>query len=35
MKRIVLCVAALAAVSTVLAGFKYDGDWQAYFIGLR
>lgn len=27
MKRIVLCVAALAAVSTVLAGFKYEGEW--------
>lgn len=34
MKRIVLCVAALAAVSTVLAGFKYEGEWKADFFDL-
>jgi tripartite motif-containing protein 71 len=27
MKRLILFLAALAAVSTVLAGFKYEGEW--------
>jgi len=27
MKRVILFVAALAAVSTVVAGFKYEGEW--------
>ena len=27
MKRIVLIITALAAVSTVLAAFKYEGEW--------
>jgi len=35
MKRLILFLAAVAMVSTVLAGFKYEGEWEADFHGLR
>jgi hypothetical protein len=28
MKRLVLFLAAAVMVSTVLAGFKYEGEWE-------